>query len=71
MNKDHPEPSSTTTMSISLSPPFEGVFSSYEELFSSTQSHAKANGYAIAIGNSRATQAYATHHAMQRSSQQE
>src|SRR4051794_18940879 len=40
-------------MALDLSPPFEGAFASYESLFSSLQEHAKAHGYAVAIGNSR------------------
>ena len=40
-------------MALDLSPPFEGAFTSYESLFSSLQEHAKAHGYAVAIGNSR------------------
>src|SRR4051794_757794 len=44
---------SAAIMSSSLSPPFKGIFASYEELLSSVQNHAWANGYAIVVSHSR------------------
>ena len=36
--------------SFNLSPPIEGVFSTFEHLLSELQDHAKNHGYAVAIG---------------------
>ena len=43
-------------MSLDLSPPFEGAFPTYDTLFSHLQEHAKAHGYAVAIGKSTRSQ---------------
>ncbi len=40
-------------MSLDLAPPFDGAFLTYDDLFSHLQDHAKAHGYAVAVGKSK------------------